>query len=199
MTKTVSVIFAGLMMVCSAARGQDVAPPDTLATTFEIAALEQLPLQLPATQAPPVTQSPAFVYTRAYDVRARIHEIASIATLPLFGADLIVAQSLYNSPGDGKKTAHVALSAGIGGLFGLNTATGVWNLIEARKDPHKRGLRLTHGLMMLGADGGFLVTGLMTPNSEHGNGTNNKAAHRAVAISSMGLATASYLIMLVKN
>jgi len=39
--------------------------------------------------------------------------------------------------------------------------TGVWNLGEAMKDPNHKTKRMAHGLMMLGADAGFVATGLM--------------------------------------
>jgi hypothetical protein len=119
--------------------------------------------------------------------------------LPLFGTDVALGQSLYTSSTDTKRSAHVAVGAGIGGLFAVNTVTGVWNLLEARKDPNKRGLRMLHGLLMLGADAGFLATGAMAPENEHGRSTTftaDRNTHRAVALTSMGVATAGYLVML---
>jgi hypothetical protein len=77
--------------------------------------------------------------------------------------------------------------------------TGVWNLIESRKDPNKRGLRLLHGLLTLGAGAGFVATGAMAPDSEHGGLSDVRSAHRAVAITAMGLATASCLMMLIRG
>ena len=84
----------------------------------------------------------------------------------------------------------------MGGLFAVNTTTGVWNLIEARKDPNHRGRRLAHGLLMLGADVGFLATAALGPSSEHGFSQDSASTHRAVAFTSIGMATAGYLIML---
>ena len=99
----------------------------------------------------------AFDYSDAYRIRAKIHKASSLATLPLFAAEGIIGQSLYSNPTGGKKDAHLAVAAGIGVLFGVNTVTGVWNLIEARKDPNHRKRRLLHGLLMLGADAGAIV------------------------------------------
>src|SRR5262245_50240736 len=106
-------------------------------------------------------------YSHAYQVRAKIHKYASFATLPLFATEIALGQSLYNEPGGGKKTAHAIVGTGIGSLFAVNTATGVMNLWEARKDPagHKR--RMTHGLLMMAADAGFFATFLAAPDSEH--------------------------------
>ena len=47
---------------------------------------------------------------------------------------------------------------------------------------------------MLGADAGFVATALLAPGDDGGG---NKTAHRAVALTSIGVATASYLFMLL--
>ena len=150
----------------------------------------------------PAPQSPAppapFEYSEAYRTRLKIHKIASFATLPLFATELILGQSLYNDgSGGAKKDAHVAVGASIGVLFGINTVTGVWNLWESRRDPNGRTRRMVHGVLMLAADAGFVATAALAPDSEHGSFSDNRGAHRAVAITSIGLATTSYLIMLL--
>ena len=75
---------------------------------------------------------------RAFEARSKIHKFASFATLPLFGVQLALGQSLYNGTGntDAKKGAHAVVGAGIVGLFGVNTVTGVWNMFgaEGRRD-----------------------------------------------------------------
>jgi hypothetical protein len=176
-----AIIVVSTLMTASAG-AQDAGPPR-----------EQTPAAAadPATQ--PAAHAAAIEYSHGYEVRAKIHKYASVTMLPLFGADVLVGQSLYNSSSDSKKGVHVALGAGIGGLFAVNTVTGAWNLIESRKDPNKRGVKLLHGLMMLGADAGFLATGMMTPESEHGlsDVSADKRTHRTIAFTSMGLATAS--------
>jgi hypothetical protein len=163
------------------------APADSIA-----AAIELIPVAAQAT-APP---QQAFEYSDGYRLRAKIHRVSSFATLPLFGAEAILGQSLYSNPSQGKKDAHLAAAAGIGALFAVNTTTGVWNLIEARKDPNHRRRRLAHGLMMLAADAGFVATAALGPNTEGGTVKGSRGAHRAVAFTSIGLASASYLIML---
>ena len=135
----------------------------------------------------------AFEYSEGYHTRAKIHRIASFATLPLFVTQGILGGSLYNNPTDGRRTAHQAVAASIGGLFALNTTTGLWNLLEARKDPNVQKRRLVHGLLMLGSDAGFLATALTAPPEEGGG---SRATHRALAITSIGAATTGYLIML---
>jgi hypothetical protein len=164
------------------------AAADSIASTIELA-----PPSTQATAPPPVV---AFEYSDGYRLRAKIHKVASFATIPLFGAEAIIGQSLYSDPTQGKKDAHLVTAAGIGALFLVNTTTGVWNLIEARKDPVHRSRRLAHSLMMLAADAGFLATAALGPESEHGNSEGSRATHRAVAFTSIGLASASYAIML---
>jgi hypothetical protein len=181
-----SVLLLPLFVVSSAAQSIETSAESIVAPTR----LETVQPQ--ATAPPPV----AFEYSDGYRLRARIHKVSSFATLPLFGAEAIIGQSLYSDPTQGKKDAHLVTAAGIGALFAVNTATGVWNLIEARKDPAHRGRRLAHGLMMLAADAGFLATAALGPESEHGNIEGSRGTHRAVAFTSMGPATTSYLFML---
>jgi hypothetical protein len=143
----------------------------------------------------------AFETSEAYQTRAKIHKYASFATLPLLGSELIVGESLYTSLSNGQKSAHIAIGAGIVGLFAVNTVTGVWNLWESRTNPAGRTKRFAHGLLMLASDAGFVATSMSGP----GNGRNTVAAtfdanasrHRTIAITSISLATAGYLIMLV--
>ncbi len=124
-------------------------------------------------------------------------KLASLATLPLFVTEGFLGESLYNNPTSGKKTAHLVVAAAIGGLFAVNTVTGVWNLVEARKDPHDRTRRLAHGIFMLAADVGFLATAATGPgHEEEGSMEGSRSTHRAIAFTSIGLATAGYLIML---
>ncbi len=158
-----------------------------------------------ATEPADQTAAPAKVvvdYSDAYRLRAKIHKYSSFAMLPLFATEVALGQSLYNNGGEGsRRSAHAAVGAGIGVLFGVNTVTGGWNLWEARKDPNGRARRIAHGLLMMAADAGFLATAALAPSSEseHGlsNFDSNRSAHRTVALTSMGLATAGYLIMLI--
>lgn len=152
---------------------------------------------------PAQTAAPAraFEYSDAYRTRAKIHKIASIATLPLFAAELYLGQSLYNSGDQSKKSPHVAVGASIGVLFGINTVTGAWNLWEARKDPNGRTRRWVHGLLMMAADAGFLATSMLAPGndfSENGGSlSDRRSTHRTVAFTSIGIGTAGYLVMLL--
>jgi hypothetical protein len=162
------------------------------------------PLEIPADAVAAAAQDAAapppkaFEYSDAYHTRAKIHKYASFATLPLFVTEGFLGQSLYNDPTSGKKTAHLAVATGIGTLFGINTVTGVWNLVEARQDPNHSGRRWVHGLLMLGADAGFLATAATGPGGEDGFTADDgsRSTHRALAFTSISMATAGYLVML---
>jgi len=184
--------------------------PDPWSVTFDAPPVAAKPdlLRNPAgdDQATPPRRVAPIEYSEGYKARAKIHKIASFATLPLFVANYVVAQDLYNNPGDeSKKGLHVGLATSTGVLFGVNTVTGAWNLWEGRKDPSHRGRRMTHGILMMAADVGFLATAMLAPESEeHDEHTGvsspsngGAGTHRAVALTSMGIATVSYLIMLL--
>ncbi len=144
-------------------------------------------------------------YSDAYYTRLKIHMIASYATLPLFIAEYFIGQSLYNNPDSASRSLrgwhnHIALA--IGGLFTVNTITGVANLWAGRKDPNGRARRYIHGISMLVADAGFVATALMTPSRTYrrSGGTLDQGSaslHKGIAIGSMSLSLASYLMMLV--
>lgn len=145
-------------------------------------------------------------YSDAYAVRLTIHKIASFATLPLFVLQYISGQQKIEHEGgggfygedDGGEGGgglaewHGVLAGSIAGLFAVNTITGGWNLIEARKDPEGRARRTIHGLLMLAADAGFVATGITASEAED----NSAGIHRTLAISSMGVALVSYVMML---
>src|SRR6476646_9509646 len=143
------------------------------------------------------TRPHAIEYSHGYEVRRKIHVYASFATLPLFATEIYLGEKLYSGnydPFGSTRGAHQFVASSIAVLFGVNTVTGIWNLKEGWKNPEHRSLRLAHGLLMLGADAGFVATGMLAPNKEGEGG--NRSAHRAVAYTSMGVATVSYLMML---
>ena len=58
-----------------------------------------------------------------------------------------------------------------------------------------------HGILILGADAGFVGTFATGPGHERAGGAvdDGRQTHRAMALTSIGLATGSYLIMLFGN
>ncbi len=184
-------------------------PADSLRPISLAPRIDNLYLLAPAVSAPLVLTFPADTdqvpgerrnravrYSDLYYTRLTIHKYASYLTVPLFAAEYVVGQSLYNSGGDGgNRGLHSGLAAGIAGLFAVNTVTGVWNLIESRHEKAGRTRRWVHGLLMLTADAGFVVTGATAPDDDEGGGGAGRSTHRAVAISSMGVALISYGMM----
>lgn len=145
----------------------------------------------------------AVEYSDGYYKRAKIHKYASFATLPLFATEVALGQTVYNDPNartSAARNAHIAVGTGITALFAVNTVTGVWNMWESRNDPSHHKLKLLHGILMLGADAGFVATFGSGPGGHESAALDSqKQTHRAIALTSMGLATTSYLLMLFGN
>ena len=136
----------------------------------------------------------AVTYSDGYQLRARIHKMASFATLPLFAAQYVLGNKLdEGGASETVRATHAGIATAMVGLFGVNTVTGVWNMWEARNDPNGKTRRLTHGILMLASDAGFVATGLLAPTNDGGG---NRDLHKSVAITSIALATTGYLIML---
>ena len=189
------VVIIGLLGSAAPSLAQDT-PLLTAALAEAADAEASANAQTTAPDAQTAAPARAIEYSDAYRMRAKIHKVASFATLPLFVTEGFLGESLYNDPTESKKTAHLAVATGIGVLFGLNSVTGVWNLVEARHDPNGKAKRWTHGLLMLGADAGFLATAATGPSSHHGLIEGSPSTHRALAFTSISMASAGYLIML---
>jgi len=148
----------------------------------------------------PSTRPKVFEYSEGYQTRLKIHKAASLATIPLFVAEGVVGEKLYNDPTPGKRTAHLWIATGIGVLFGVNTVTGIWNLSESSKDPNGRARRLTHSILMLAADAGFFATALTGPGHHMRDPNaydNQRGVHRTLAFTSVTLASVGYGMMFV--
>jgi hypothetical protein len=164
--------------------------------------IETAPGVLPADFTQPV-HAAAIQHSDAYLTRAKIHRIASYASLPLFALEVYLGQSLYNSPTNSNKGAHVFVGTALVGLFGVNTVTGAWNLFgtEGRSDKQDRTIKLVHGLLMMAADVGFVATVATAPHSHRFTVPSQSARslHRNVALTSIALGTAGYTVMFVHN
>ena len=97
----------------------------------------------------------------------------------------------------GIKPAHGVVAVGLGALFALNTVTGVWNLVDSRKDPAGRTRRLLHSALMLAADAGFAYTG--STASDASESPHNRTRHKNAALVSMGLSTVGTVMMWLWN
>lgn len=142
----------------------------------------------------------AVTYSDGYARRVTIHKTLSWAMLPLFAVSYASGDQLLTKGTDAPdwaRSLHPVAAGGTAALFGVNAVTGVWNQWEGRKDPNGRGRRLLHGALFLAASGGFAYAGSIADEAEE-NG-DKRRLHRNVAIGSMSLSTASWLLMLVKN
>jgi hypothetical protein len=144
----------------------------------------------------------AVEFSDFYYVRLKVHQLSSFLTLPLFVAQFVVGEKLYADGAQAPqwaRDAHGPLAAGIAGLFVVNSATGLWNLVEGWKAPAGRTRRAVHGVLMLIADAGFIGVGATAPELEEGggfeSGEGNRSLHQGLAIGSMSVALVSYAMM----
>jgi hypothetical protein len=150
---------------------------------------------------PAQTSRPKTVtFSKGFYTRRKIHKYASYATLPLLAAEGVVGQKLLDrtDESDSLKSAHSALAAGIGVLFGVETLTGIWNMRNMPKAAPGHNKRFVHGVLMLAADVGFIATAATAPHREERNAQADfdASTHKAVAYTSLGVAAFSYLYML---
>ncbi len=188
----------------AAARAQDVIEIDeplTLASPTPIAdtlSTEAARIAADSQDTRPV----AIEYSDAHETRAKIHKYASWATLPLMATEFALGEKLYSDPNSvdsASRGVHGAVGAGLIGLFGVQSVTGVWNLVDSHQAPGKT-KRLIHGLLMLAAEGGFVASAATAPGHRRDDVISldaNKATHRDIAFVSLGVGTAGYLMMLL--
>lgn len=154
----------------------------------------------PTTVPDTVRRPRAIEYSDMYYTRLAIHRWASFAELPLFAAEWMVGQKLLNeqrttNAGEHSslRSAHGALTGGLEALFAVNTVTGLWNLYDSRHEPAGRTKRVVHSILMLAADAGFMYTASLAADDRRSTTANEK--HRSAALTSMGIATVSTLMM----
>lgn len=133
----------------------------------------------------------------AYNTRLKIHKYASYAMLPMFAFEYAAGDQLFKKSASAPQWArdyHGVVASGIAGLFTLNTITGGLNWWETRHQPGGLKWRTAHSALMLLAEAGFVATGVLADQAEES--LDSRKLHRTVAISSMSVATVSYLMML---
>jgi len=205
-TLTAFVLFVALSAFPGHVQAQDVIEinePLVVASATPVA--DAVALEAAKLAADPQDTRPVAVeYSEGHETRAKIHKYASWATLPLMATEFALGEKLYNDPNSltsNMRGVHGAVGAGLITFFGVQSVTGVWNLVEARSAPgHTR--RLVHGLLMLAAEGGFVASAASAPGHSRNDLINfdaNRATHRNIAFVSMGVGTAGYLFMLLTN
>jgi hypothetical protein len=155
---------------------------------------------LPAAQdTEPRKRKHAVQYSDQYYTRLQIHRVGSWLELPVFGTEYWLGQKLINdSPlSSWVKPTHTTVAAMLGGLFVVNTATGLANLVESRGSTDDRALVWTHSALMLAADAGFIATAAVAGGAHHS--VQGEDRHRNVALVSIGVATVGTVLMWVKR
>jgi hypothetical protein len=140
----------------------------------------------------------AVEYSDFYHTRLKIHQVLSWTMLPLFALQYASGNQILeygNAAPDWAKNVHGPTAGLLAGVFAVNTVTGVWNLWDSRREPAGRTRRYIHSALMFIADAGFVYTGTLADEAE-GN-AEVREQHRNVALASMGVATASWLMMLL--
>jgi hypothetical protein len=176
--KATALVF-GVLLACAHPANAQQAPPNRFAVN--------------ATADTQQVQH-AIEHSDAYYTRLTIHRIGSYAMLPLFAGEFYLGQKLING-GDYAswiKPTHSVVAGTIGGLFAVNTVTGLWNLYDARKDENPT-RRYLHSALMLAADAGFVYTAAIAGDAKHND--DDAGRHRNAALFSFGSATAGTLLM----
>jgi hypothetical protein len=206
-TTAVAAVAVALGLISSPrqARAQDVVAlevdqPQAITSATPIA--DFLKATSPIDPDPQGARPVAIEYSDAHETRAKIHKYASWATLPLLGTELVLGQKLYNDPNSltsNLRGVHGAVGAGLIGFFGVQSVTGLWNLLESNQAPgHTK--RLVHGILMLAAEGGMVAAAATAPGHSRDDLINFDArasTHRNIAYVSIGVGTAGYLLMLL--
>ena len=160
-----------------------------------------LRLPLPGSADTVRRRTKAFVYSDGYATRTTIHKWLSWGMFPLFAASYASGNQLINKGSDAPewaRTMHGPAATATAVLFGANAVTGSWNLWEGRKDPNGRTRRFLHSALFMAASGGFAYTGTKLANDAE-QSFERRRTHRNMAVASMGVATSSWLIMLIGN
>jgi hypothetical protein len=143
----------------------------------------------------------AVQYSDGYGTRLMIHRTLSWAMLPLFAASYVSGDQILKDGSDAPSWArkmHPVAATSTAVLFGANTVTGLWNLWEGRHDPNGRKKRFLHAALFMAASGGFTYAGSKLADEAEQSDAKRRQ-HRNVNLASMGVSTASWLIMLVGN
>jgi hypothetical protein len=136
-----------------------------------------------------------------YGRRLTIHRTLAYASLPVFGAQWIAGNQLFQEGSAAPtwaKTTHRVGATTLACLFTVNTVTGLWNLWDSRSVPQNRALRTVHALTILAADGAFTWAGATLSNQAE-QSLDKRKLHRTVALSAMGVTVVSGVAMKLFN
>ena len=143
-------------------------------------------------------RSEAIEYSDFYGTRLTIHRVLSWTILPLFALQYASGSQLLEhgtAAPEWAQELHGPTATAVAGVFTVNAVTGLWNLWDSRKDPNGRARRYVHSLLMLTASAGFVYAGSLADEAE--SSAEMREKHRTVALASIGVSTASWLMMLI--
>ena len=140
-------------------------------------------------------------YSDWYGRRLTLHKALSWTMLPLFAVSYYTGTRLardgrINSP-YWVRAAHPYVATADAVVFGVNTVTGLWNLWDARHDPEGRTRRIIHSALFIAADAGFAYAGSIGEKARDDGAIRSR--HRTVALSSIGVSTLGWVIMLFRH
>jgi hypothetical protein len=207
-------LLPALLLAASPLHAQDSASrgasPSLPLAVLQPVALRASPLELGRLEVGAQDTVPrrrrASVQSEWYGRRLTIHRYGSYVMLPLFIAQYTLGNRLIGqkedlfagrrlTPIDGSlRNSHRAVAGGVAALFLVNTTTGLWNLLAIHGEPEGRKLRTVHALTMLASDAGFVTTGILGARASD-SGVSEAHTHRAVALTSFGVATAGASLM----
>jgi hypothetical protein len=196
MQEVLSLVLLSLPLIPdSPQRSQD---PETLSPPPAVLAPAPIPERLAQDTVKKRRRVDAIEYSDFYGTRLTIHRVLSWSILPLFAMQYASGSQLLehgSAAPDWAQELHGPTAAVVAGVFTVNTVTGLWNLWDARKDPNGRARRYIHSALMLTASAGFVYAGSLADEAESSAEMRDK--HQAVALTSIGLSTASWLMMLI--
>ena len=150
---------------------------------------------------PPRRRVQAIEVSDSYSRRLTLHRRLSYATIPLFAFQWTAGEQMWESGNAAPawaRTGHRIGATSIAAIFTVNTVTGVMNLWESRNVPQGRKRRYFHALSMLAADAGFTYAGAVLSEQAETD-PDKRTLHRKVALTSMGIAVTSGVLMKILN
>lgn len=161
----------------------------------------QVTVAVPSDTPPPAQRVQAVEVSDWYHRRLTLHRRLSYTVIPLFAFQYAAGSQIWEkgaaAPGWARR-GHRIGAAAIGGVFVVNTVTGVWNLWDSRRVEEGRARRYLHATSMLLADAGFTWAGASLSEQAE-RSLEKRRLHRTVALSSIALSVASGLIMYFTN
>jgi hypothetical protein len=158
-------------------RDSAVGPTINAAATGVVASVDTVPRR----------RRKAVEVSDAYETRLRIHRIGSYLVYPLFVAQAVAGNQVFQdskAAPDWAKTTHRVGATALAAVFTSNTVTGLWNLWDSRSVEQGRTKRILHTLLMLGSDAGFTYAGVkLSEDAEQSE--EKRREHRNFAYGSM--------------